>query len=459
MSGVEETVCPSSGNRGGFRVFIETYGCQMNVADSQLIRGVLAQAGYRNTEKIEEADVILVNTCAVRENAEDRVLGVLRSLKHFKTDGIARIIGVCGCMAEHHRERILKLVSHVDLVVGPDSYRRLPEHIEAACTGAPIIDVQRNRHETYDGVTGAKAEGIHGWISIQRGCDKFCSFCIVPFVRGRQRASAPREVLRSARSLAEQGAVEVTLLGQTVNSYRYEQTEFADLLKAVARIDGIKRVRFTSPHPLDFSDDLIETLGTEPKVMPHLHLPLQSGCDAVLESMKRGYTAGEYLALVAKLRASVNRLALSTDIVVGFPGESDRSFDRTLDVIREIRFDSAFMFAYSQRSHTYAARHLVDDVVDAKKKERLARLIRIQEKISSEKNKEYLGETVGVLVAGLSKRNKEDFVGKTDTFKTTVFPSGQEQLANVLGRVVDVFVRQTTAHTLLGTVGKPSDEK
>ena len=457
MSGVEETVCPLSGTKGGFRVFIETYGCQMNVADSQLIRGVLNQAGYRDAQLIEEADVILVNTCAVRESAEERVLGRLRSLKFLKTEGTARVIGVCGCMAEHQRERILELVPHVDLVVGPDSYRRLPEHIEVAVANAPIIDVQRNRHETYDGVTEAKAEGIHGWISIQRGCDKFCAYCIVPFVRGRQRASAPLEVLRNARSLAEQGAVEVTLLGQTVNSYKYEKTEFADLLKLVARIDGIKRIRFTSPHPVDFSDQLIETMGAEPKVMPHIHLPLQSGCDVVLESMKRGHTADEYLALVAKLRAVVDRLALSTDVVVGFPGESDRFFERTLDVVREIRFDSAFMFAYSQRSHTFAARHLVDDVPDELKKERLARLIRIQEQISLEKNNEAIGQTVDVLVSGLSKRGKEDFMGRTDTFKTTVFPSGGEPLCNVLGRVVPVVVRETTAHTLLGVVSRWTD--
>lgn len=438
----------------GRRVLIETYGCQMNVADSQLMRGILGAAGFRATDRVDEADVILVNTCAVRENAERRVLGRINSLKRAKLDRPHVQIGVCGCMAEHLKTRLAEKAPFVDLIVGPDAYRRLPDLIAEAAGGPghPVIDVKLDRQEMYEGAAPSRVDGVNGWISIQRGCDKFCSFCIVPFVRGRERSCPPREVLRQARALVGQGARELTLLGQTVNSYRYDAVDFADLLVAVAEVEGIERVRFTSPYPLDFSDKLIEVMATEEKVMPHLHLPLQSGDDAVLERMKRGYTRAQFLDLVGRLRGAMPEIALSTDVIVGFPGESETDFERTLEVVEAVRFDSAFMFVYSERSGTYAEKHLPDAVPLAAKKARLGRLIALQESISSEINAGYVGRDVPVLVTGSSRRSKGQLAGKTDTFKSTVFDRPDNGRAPRPGDLVRVRVDSATSHTLLGTL-------
>jgi tRNA-2-methylthio-N6-dimethylallyladenosine synthase len=431
------------------RVFIETYGCQMNVADTQLMGGLLAEAGYERVPSAAEADVILVNTCAVREHAEERVLARLDSLSSRKRERPDLVMGVTGCMAEHLRDQLRERAPYVDLVFGPDAYRRLPSALALAQAGHPVVDVRLDKEETYEGAA-SRVEGINGWISIQRGCDKFCTFCIVPFVRGRERSSAPRDVLRQARELVAQGARELTLLGQTVNSYRYEDVDFADLLVAVARVEGVERLRFTSPYPLDFSERLIRVMAEEPKVMPHVHLPLQSGCDEVLERMKRGHTVAQYLALVRALRDAVQGLALTTDVIVGFPDESEASFERTLDVVEEVRFDSAFMFLYSQRSHTYASRHLPDSVPGPEKKARLQRLIERQEAISASVNAELVGRTVPVLVTGRSRRSEAHLTGKSDTFKSTVFPRDPARPALGPGDLVDVVVERTTSHTLLG---------
>ena len=435
----------------GRRVFIETYGCQMNVADSQLMGGILETSGYLKADSLEEADVILVNTCAVRERAEDRVISRVSSMKPFKTANPDLVLGVTGCMAEHLREQLLERAPVIDLIVGPDAYRRLPQLIDNVSSGHPIIDVKLDRSETYDGVADTKVDGIHGWVTIQRGCDKFCTFCIVPFVRGRERSCAPREVLRQTRALAAQGAREVTLLGQTVNSYRYEDVDFADLVQSVSEIDGIERIRFTSPYPLDFPDKLIKTIATNPKVMPYIHLPVQSGSDPVLASMKRGHTVAEYLELVDSLRSQIAGLSLSTDLIVGFPGESDADFQKTMDLVRAIRFDSAFMFLYSERSHTAAKKSLPDDVPMATKKARLQELISVQEAISQEVNDALIGSEVDVLVTGPSRRSETDFCGRTATFKTTIFPVSSVDAAPP-GSVVRVRVESATSHTLKGSL-------
>ena len=433
----------------GRSVFIETYGCQMNVADSQLMVGILEDGGFQMADSLDVADVILVNTCAVRERAEERVLAHVASLKPHKVDRGA-ILGVCGCMAEHLRDSMLERVPIIDLVVGPDAYRRLPQMIDDAGHGTCVIDVKLDRDETYEGAADSKVDGINGWVSIQRGCDKFCSFCIVPFVRGRERSCPPSEVVRQTVSLVSQGAAEVTLLGQTVNSYQYEGVGFADLLGLVSEVDGLKRVRFTSPHPLDFTPQLIETMASDSKVMPHLHLPLQSGSDVVLDRMKRGYGADQYVDLVTSLRAAMPNIALSTDVIVGFPGESDQDFSATMDLVESLRFDSAFMFIYSERSNTFAARNYADDVATEVKKSRITHLVQRQEQISAEINAAQLGNVVEVLVAGPSRRDPSELTGRTDTFKSTVFPLGP--ISPVPGDLVTILVESATSHTLRGRI-------
>ena len=432
----------------GRAVFIETYGCQMNVADSQLMAGILQTAGYYTTDSAEQADVILVNTCAVRERAEERVLRRLQNLKVHKRGNPDLILGVTGCMAEHLREALVEQAPMVDMVVGPDAYRRLPRLLEAAAGRDPIIDVKLDKSETYEGAADSKVDGVNGWISVQRGCDKFCTFCIVPFVRGRERGCPPRDVLRQARALVAQGAAEITLLGQTVNSYRYEDVDFADLLEAVSQVEGLQRLRFTSPYPLDFSPKLIATIASNPKVMPQIHLPLQSGSDIVLERMKRGHTAQDFLDLVGRIRQAVPNIAFSTDIIVGFPGETESDFQATMALVESVRFDSAFMFMYSERDHTLAKKSLPDDVPLDQKKARLAALIERQEAISAQVNSALVGHTVEVLAIGPSRRDPADWMGRSDTFKTTIFPLAGSDLH--AGDLVHVKVESTTSHTLKG---------
>jgi tRNA-2-methylthio-N6-dimethylallyladenosine synthase len=435
----------------GRRVFIETYGCQMNVADSQLMRGILEGSGYRAARSAEDADIILVNTCAVRERAEERVVARLQNLNPHKRRRPDVVLGVTGCMAEHLKGSLAERAPMVDLIVGPDAYRRLPQLLADAAGDELIVDVKLDKSETYEGVADSRVDGVHGWITVQRGCDKFCTFCIVPFVRGRERGCPPREVLRQARALAEQGAREVTLLGQTVNSYRYEGVDFADLLDAVSQIEGIERIRFTSPYPLDFSPKLIRTMAANPKVMPHVHLPLQSGSDAVLEAMKRGHDVATYRALVADLRAAMPDIGITTDIIVGFPTETAEDFEATLALVREVRFDSAFMFLYSERSNTAAAKHLPDVVPLDEKKARLERLIAEQERISAEINQGLIGAEVELLVTGPSRRDDDMWMGRTPSFKTTLFPVGAESGAEpVPGTLARVRVAESTSHTLRG---------
>lgn len=427
------------------RVLIETYGCQMNVADSELMQGVLRDAGFAAATSLDDADIVLLNTCAVREKAEERIFGRLTNLVSLKRRKPELMIGVTGCMAEHLRTTIRERAPYVDLVVGPDAYRRLGELVEEARFD-PVIDVRLDKRETYEGLTPARTEGVCGWITIQRGCDKFCTFCIVPFVRGRERGVPPREILRQAREMAEAGVSCVTLLGQTVNSYRYEDVDFADLLRAVAAIDGIERIRFTSPYPRDFTAKLIEVIATEPKVCKFVHLPLQSGSNRMLEAMRRGHTVETYLELVEQLRGAIPELALSTDVIVGFPGEAEADFMATYELMRQVRYDSAFMFAYSERSGTYAARHLTDDVPEAEKKRRVGAIIEQQQQISLEVYGTRVGKRYAVLHEGYARRNPQDAIGNTDDFKTTIFPTAGYRP----GDLVEVEITSATSQTLVG---------
>jgi tRNA-2-methylthio-N6-dimethylallyladenosine synthase len=431
-------------------VYIETYGCQMNVADSDLVLGLLGQSGYARTEDAGRADIILMNTCAVREKAEERVFARAAELRMEKRRRPGVVLAITGCMAEHLRDKLLERAPYIDVVVGPDGYRRLPALLEQARDAEdPLVDVRLDKTETYEGLdSAAGGDGVSGFVTIQRGCDKFCTFCVVPLTRGRERGTPPREVLRQVRSLVDAGYKEVSLLGQTVNSYRHEEAGFADLLRTVARTGGIERVRFTSPYPIDFSADVIRAIAEEPAVCKHVHLPLQSGSDAVLDRMKRGYSYADFLAIVDALRQAIPDIAISTDLLVGFSGETEADVQLTLDAMRRIRFDNAFMFAYSERSGTAASKRLPDDISEAEKKRRLAAVIRLQETISTEVMTAHVGRTERVLLHAASKRSDAELVGRTDGFKAVIVPRGGHKP----GDLVNVRIERATGATLFGTI-------
>ncbi|MDX2088460.1 MAG: tRNA (N6-isopentenyl adenosine(37)-C2)-methylthiotransferase MiaB [Kofleriaceae bacterium] len=434
---------------GAPRVYVETYGCQMNVADSDLIGSVLADAGYATSDRADDAEIIVVNTCAVREKAEERVTARAAELGALKRKKPGTVLAIVGCMAEHLKEGLAERAPAVDVIAGPDSYRRLPEMLAAArgAHAGPFVDVKLDKEETYEGLSGAVGgDGVSGFVTIQRGCDKFCTFCVVPFTRGRERGVAPREVLRQVRELAANGYREVVLLGQTVNSYVWDETSFAGLLRAVCTVDGIERVRFTSPYPVDFTADVIAAITEEPKICKYVHLPLQSGSDVVLERMRRGYTVADYRAIVTALRAAMPDIALSTDILTGFCGETDEDHAQTLALMQELRFDSAFMFAYSERDLTFAAKKLTDDVSEETKKRRLTEIIALQEKISAEVFAAHVGRRERVLVHGPSKRDPAQLMGRTDGFKTVILPAG----VGAVGELVDVTIDRATMATLFG---------
>ncbi len=427
------------------RVYVETYGCQMNVSDTELMMGVLKKAGFRRADGLEDADVVLLNTCAIRERAEERVVGRLSQLSQAKRTRPDLVLGVSGCMAKHLAEQLLSKLPYVDLVVGPDSYRRLPELIEEA-SGSPTLDVRLDRHEDYLELDPVRQEGANAWITIMRGCDKFCTFCIVPYVRGRERSVPADDVLRQAQMAALEGFRQVTLLGQTVNSYHDGETDFSDLLKMVAGVKGIRRIRFTSPHPSDFSEKLIETMAAERKICRFIHLPVQSGSDTVLKSMKRTYSTGHYLDLVARLRTALPGLCLSTDVIVGFPGEADSEFELTMALMRHVRYDSAYMFKYSPRKGTVAYREIPDTVSESEKAQRLEAVITQQTRISGEINRRYVGRLQEVLVEGDARRGRGQAVGKSDGFKTVVFPRNDVKT----NTFVNVRITGATSHTLIG---------
>jgi tRNA-2-methylthio-N6-dimethylallyladenosine synthase len=431
------------------QAYVETYGCQMNVADTEMVLGLLHAAGYARTDDPARADLILLNTCAVREKAEERVFARASELAPHKAARGA-VLGITGCMAEHLKGTIRQRAPYVDLVIGPDGYRRLVAHVEEARTGRAIDDTKLDRFETYEGLDPARemTGGVTGHVTIQRGCDKFCTFCVVPYTRGRERGTAPREVLRQARAMAAAGYKEIQLLGQTVNSYRYEDVGFGDLLRAVATVDGIERIRFTSPYPLDFSDDVIAAMAETPKICKHVHLPLQTAADSVLERMKRGYDFATYRRLVAALRAAMPEVAITTDLMIGFADETEEEFAAILRAQEELRFDNAFMFAYSEREGTAAARKMPDTVPETVKSRRLAEVIALQQNITAEILAAQVGRRARVLVEHVSKRSTSEFLARTDEFRAVIVPAGP---AVAPGALLDVVVTHATRATLFGT--------
>ncbi len=428
------------------KVYIETYGCQMNLADSELVMGILNQNGFDITKDLNSADVILLNTCSIREHAEERIYGRLGNLKKLKNQKPNMVIGILGCMAERLRKDLIEQKSIVDLVVGPDEYRRLPELIDTSLGGEKGIGVRLSRTETYDDIIPYREDGLMAWISVMRGCDKFCTFCVVPFTRGRERSRSLNSIVEEVKLLSQRGFREITLLGQNVNSYQDENYDFADLLSDVANVDRNIRIRFTTSHPQDISDKLIYTIAENQNICKYIHLPVQSGSNRILELMNRSYTIEHYLNIIDKIKKIIPNVSLSTDIISGFPTETYEDHLMTLDIIEKVQYDGAYMFKYSPREGTKAYK-MKDDVPDEIKTKRLQEIISLQQKISFEINQKTIGKEEIVLIEGESKKSSDYFSGRTDGNKVVVFPKS-EGIND--GDYIKVKIKKTTSATLSG---------
>jgi len=428
-------------------VYVETYGCQMNVSDSELMLGKLAAHGYDALESPDGADVILVNTCAIREHAEQRVLGRLGELKRNMKPG--SIVGVTGCMAQRLGPQLFKKAKHVSLVIGPDGYRALPELIDGARRGERAIATTFDLEEHYEDFQPRRFDKVKAWIPVQRGCDYRCTYCIVPTTRGPERSRRLAEVVREVEAVVAEGMSEVVLLGQTVNSYHDGECDFADLLRAVGGVDGVRRVRFTSPHPNDFSERVIAAMAEVDAVCEHVHLPMQSGSTSVLKRMLRRYTRETYLECVANLRSAIPGLSVTTDIIVGFPGETDADFEETLNVVREVGFADGFTFKFSPRDGTPATRMPAElTVPDDVASERLATLVATIRGISREANLSQLGKRYEVLVEKEARRGGDLLQARTRDFRTVLVPGD----ASLVGQYLNVELTGTTGSTFTGQV-------
>ena len=429
------------------QLYIETYGCQMNFADSEVVASILSDE-YRLCQTAQEADVILLNTCSIRENAEQRVIKRLEELRALRKKGKPLKIGLVGCMASRYQDNWVK--SHlVDFIAGPDSYRFLPEILSDA--EAPKIRTELSTDETYSGIIPMRYQtnGISAFVSIMRGCNNFCTYCVVPYTRGRERSRNPEDILQEIRTLSEKGYKEVTLLGQNVNSYLWGGNYgFPQLMADVAKTDRKMRVRFTTSHPKDLSDELLETMAAYPNICKNIHLPAQSGSTEVLKRMNRKYTREDYLERIGSIRRILPEATISTDLISGFCGETQQDHEATLSLMREARFDYAFMFKYSERSGTYAAKHLEDDVPDEVKTARLEEVIALQRELSFESHRRDIGKTFEVLVEGPSKRSDDHYFGRNSQNKVIVFPKEEAQP----GQLLNVTVNNCTTATLLGKI-------
>lgn len=435
------------------RIYIETYGCQMNVNDSEVMLSILHDAGYVRTMDMNDADIILVNTCAIRDNAEQRIHGRLEQFRLQKQRRGNVIVGVTGCMAERLKDKLLD--NHiVDLVAGPDAYRDLPRMIEATTPDSPQINVLLSHEETYADIIPERMDrnGVSAYISIMRGCNNVCSYCVVPYTRGAERSRDPRTIIREAEDIVEKGYREVCLLGQNVDSYLWEDPEtadrnmnFAQLLEAVAKVSPDLRVRFSTSHPKDISDEVIYTMAMYSNICRHIHLPVQSGSNAMLEKMRRKYTREWYLERVQKIRSVIPDCGITTDVIAGFCGETEEDHRDTLSLMEKVGFDSAFMFQYSERPGTLAARKYKDDVPEEVKTRRLNEIIALQNRLSLQSNEREIGRTHRVLIEGVSKKNADELFGRASNNKVCVFPAGGHHI----GEYVDVEVVSCTSATLL----------
>ena len=438
------------------KLLIETYGCQMNVADSEVVASIMQMAGYEVTESMDDADAVFLNTCSVRDNAEQKILSrleFLQSLKrrHKAAGGVGErpFVGVLGCMAERVKNQLLEQHG-ADLVCGPDSYMSLPDLIAQVEMGHKAIDVELSTTETYRDVVPQRLHTNHigGYVSIMRGCNNFCHYCIVPYTRGRERSRDVESILREVRDLQQRGFKEVTLLGQNVNSYNSDSTNFPALLRLVAHAVPDMRIRFTTSHPKDMSDETLRVIAEEPNVCRHIHLPVQSGSDAVLARMNRKYTRAWYLDRVEAIRRIIPDCGLSTDIFVGYCGETEEDHQLSLSLMREVGYDSAFMFKYSERPGTYASKHLPDDVPEEVKLRRLNELIALQTQLSAEAARRCEGNTYEVLIEGVSKRSRQQLFGRTEQNRVVVFDRGTHHI----GERVMVRINSSSSATLKGEV-------
>ena len=426
------------------KVYIETYGCQMNLADSEIISGLMSTRGYNITSEIEGADIILLNTCSVREHAEERVIQRIKTLSKLKSKK-PFILGVIGCMAERLKEELFEIDYEIDLVLGPDNYRKLPEYINNIEEQKKICDTQLSEIETYSDIIPSRDSTVTAWLPIMRGCDNYCSYCIVPFTRGKERSRSFSSIIDEAKYLIDKNYKEIYLLGQNVNSYFDSDKDFSDLLSSVANLNENIRIRFMTSHPKDLSDKLIFTIKEHPNICKYIHLPFQSGSDRILKLMNRNYTKKDYLNLIDRIKNNIPGVSLSTDIIVGFPTETEQDFLDTLDIVNKVKFDSAFTFKYSPREGTIAY-NFDDDISDEIKGDRLKRLIDIQQQISFESNNKLIGTIQTALIESYSKKSEKEFQGRLDNNKVTVFPGN----GNFIGDLVNVKITKATSATLIG---------
>ena len=429
------------------KFYIETNGCQMNFGDTEIVVSIMRDNGYIYVEKMEEADIVLVNTCSIRDNAEQRVWGRLSEFAALKRRRPALIVGVIGCMAERLKERLVEADKGVDIVAGPDSYRSLPSLMEEVKSGGKGINVLLSREETYADISPVRLDrnGVSAFVSIMRGCNNMCSYCVVPYTRGGERSRDSDTILAEVRDLFDRGYREVTLLGQNVNSYRYGDTTFADLMRMTAEVSPLLRVRFATSHPKDLSDELLKVMAAHPNICRSIHLPAQSGSDTMLERMNRKYTRGWYLERIDAIRRHMPDCAITTDIIAGFCGETQEEHEATLSLMRQVGYQFAYMFKYSEREGTKASRHMKDDIDDETKTRRLTEIINLQNDLSLESNRQDIGKTFEVLVEGPSKRNPDELVGRTSQNKVCVFAD----TVHSPGDYVTVQVDDCTSATLL----------
>jgi len=435
------------------KLYMETYGCQMNVADSEVVAALMKEKGYELTDRMEEASLILVNTCSIRENAEQRIWGRLDVFRQQKQKHPQTRVGVIGCMAERLKDRLIEREKSVDLVIGPDAYRALPDMLEKVEAGQKGVNTILSREETYGDIMPVRAgeNDISAFISIMRGCNNMCSYCIVPYVRGRERSRDPQTILGEVMELARSGYREVTLIGQNVDSYHWKGSQgedypFAWLLDQVARIDPNLRIRFSTSHPKDLSDQVLEAMARHSNICKHIHLPVQSGSTRVLKAMNRGYTRVWYQNRIDAIRNHLPGAEITTDIMTGFPSETKQDHHETLSLMEYARYDFAYMFKYSERPGTRAARKMEDDVPETVKKQRLQEIIELQNKLSASSKEKAVGKTFTVLVEGTSKKSDHDHHGRNSQNQVVVFPKGQTRV----GDFVDVYIEQATPGTLIG---------
>ena len=417
---------------------LQTYGCQMNVADSELVEGILTNLGLEKTSNYDEADAIFLNTCAIRENAETKVHSKLGNLHKIKLNKPHLIIGVLGCMAQNLKDDLLKNKPYVDIILGPDSYRKIPDLINRhIIDNKSIVDTKLSRFEVYENLFPTRGDTFNAWVSIMRGCDKFCSFCIVPFTRGRERSRDVKSIVTEVKKAVDQGFVEITLLGQNVNSYNFEEKSFADLLLTVSEIDGVKRIRYTSPHPQDINVELLEVMASKSNICNYVHFPMQSGSNEVLERMNRTYTRERFYDMAMKIREIMPNCGLSTDIIVGFPGETDAQFRETLDLMDSIKFNSAFTFKYSPRPYT-KAEQFSDQIDESVKKERLDEMLVLQRKHTLELNQKMVGSFQQVLIEKESKKSNSHWAGRTDSNEWVIVEKNNSNIKDIVPvKIVD----------------------